>query len=83
MEKTLAKYPHSFDIVYQCAELYHLVGMENGNKRLLKKAIELYSRCFPLLSQNQDDTVSELSHPDFHRGNLPLTGRYKKRLCSS
>lgn len=61
VEKTLAKYPHSFDIVYPCAELYHLVGMENGNKRWLKKAIELYSRCFPLLNQNQDDTVSELS----------------------
>ena len=61
VEKTLAKYPHSFDIVYPCAELYHLVGMESGNKRWLKKAIELYSRCFPLLNQNQDDTVSELS----------------------
>lgn len=61
VEKTLTKYPNSFEIIHQCAKLYHMCGMEHSDKRRLRKAVELYERACQLIGQNQDASVSELS----------------------
>ena len=61
MEKILAKYPNCFDILYNSALLYNMGGLETKNQSLLQRALELFERSIQLISQNRDDTVSELS----------------------
>lgn len=61
VEKILAKYPNCFDILYNSALLYNMGGLETKNQSLLQRALELFERSIQLISQNRDDTVSELS----------------------
>lgn len=60
-EKALLRYPNDFYIVHRCGEMYHVMGMENGDKQALEKAIELFNRAIPLLSQNTDSNISEVT----------------------
>ena len=60
-EKTLKKYPHSFKVVRNCAEIYLMYGAGNRNKEHLLRALDLLEQARLLLSQNQDPTFSELS----------------------
>ncbi|TCL54800.1 transcriptional regulator with XRE-family HTH domain [Kineothrix alysoides] len=60
-EKALQRYPNSFDVVYQSADLFQLTGVERNDKAALHKALELYGRACALISQNTDEAISELS----------------------
>lgn len=60
-EKMLAKYPNYFDVVYHSGELFFSVGIEQGEQRLLRRALELFRHSLELIGQNEDETVSEFS----------------------
>ena len=59
VEKALKKYPHSFQIVTESAALYRAFGIEAGDKKLLRRALELLEQSRLLLSQNEDPQISE------------------------
>ena len=60
-EKVLAKYPHSFLVVYNCARIYLVFGCLESDPALLKQAIKLLEQARILLPQNRDPKVNDLS----------------------
>lgn len=58
-EKALKKYPNSFDIVYAGAHLYLVFGVEEKERALLRRAMELLEQARLLLPQNTDPKISE------------------------
>lgn len=60
-EKALKNYPNSFEAVYQSALLYWKLGETAEGRKANTRAIELLNHACELISQNQDDTVSEVS----------------------
>ncbi|MBE6759794.1 MAG: helix-turn-helix transcriptional regulator [Ruminococcaceae bacterium] len=60
-EKALIRYPNSFDVVHCCADAYERKGVETGDVEALNRAIELMERSIPLLSQNDDPQISEVT----------------------
>jgi transcriptional regulator with XRE-family HTH domain len=64
VEKLLQKYPNSFDLVYEAAQLYFEKGEAEQDHRVYHRAIELFERACGLLApeiQRDDDTLSETS----------------------
>jgi transcriptional regulator with XRE-family HTH domain len=61
VEMALKKYPNSFEIVYQSAELYSLFGLETHNQAFLERAISLLQKSCSLIHQNTNNKISELS----------------------
>lgn len=59
--KGLQRYPGSFRVVYESAEMMKNVGFVRGDHALLHKAMELLRRSLALIEQNDDDGISELS----------------------
>ena len=57
-EKALKRYPHSFQIVNECALIYRAFGFENSDKALLRRALELLEQSRLLLPQNDDPEIS-------------------------
>lgn len=53
-EDALRRYPNEFRIVLRCAELYSTRGMEQGNERDLRLALDLLDRAQSLFDQNTD-----------------------------
>ncbi|MBR4163992.1 MAG: helix-turn-helix transcriptional regulator [Solobacterium sp.] len=60
-EKILGKYPHSFKAVYGCAEVYLVFGVSNHDTNHLKRALELFEQSKILLSQNDNNRISEIT----------------------
>lgn len=60
-EKALLRYPNCFDVVYQSAMLYYLLGLINGEKLLIQRSIGLMEHAILLLGQNTDPKISEIS----------------------
>ncbi len=60
-EKILAKYPHSFKVVYCCASVYICYSIEDRNKERLNKALDLLAQARNLLPQNTDPRINETS----------------------
>ncbi len=60
-EKALKKYPNSFEIVHESAALYRAFGLESGKKEYALRALELYIESLPLLPQNEDPEIGELT----------------------
>lgn len=58
-EKALKKYPHSFQIVSECASLYRSFGFDRRDEALFRRALELLEQSRLLLSQNEDPQISE------------------------
>ena len=58
-EKALRKYPHNFAIVFECALLYGVNGINPKNKTYLARSIELFEQSLPLISQNTDPGINE------------------------
>ncbi len=58
-EKALKKYPHSFKVVHNCAEVYLAFGA--GDKARPRRALELLEQARLLISQNTNPEVSELT----------------------
>ena len=60
-EKALKNFPNHFDVVYQSALLYLKLGEDAEGRALSKRAVELLDHACELISQNQDEAVSEVS----------------------
>lgn len=60
-EKALIRYPNTFAVVHCCADAYERKGVETGSAEALNRAIELMERSIPLLSQNDDPQISEVT----------------------
>ncbi len=60
-DRALSRFPNSFDVVYQSAKLFYRKALEKGCHAEAKKALELYERACALISQNTDESISELS----------------------
>ena len=60
-EKALKKYPNSFEIVHESATLYRAFGLESGKKEHALRALELFIESLPLLPQNEDPEIGELT----------------------
>lgn len=58
-QKALKKYPHNFAIVFECALLYGVNGINPKNEDYLLRAIELFEQSLPLLSQNTNPDINE------------------------
>ena len=58
-EKALKRYPHSFPIVRESATIFRAFGIENRDKALLRRALELLEQSRLLLDQNTDPEISE------------------------
>ncbi|MBR0507807.1 MAG: helix-turn-helix transcriptional regulator [Clostridia bacterium] len=58
-EKALKRYPHSFPIVKESAAVFRAFGIENKDKELLRRALELLEQSRLLLDQNTDPEISE------------------------
>ena len=60
-EKALKKYPNAFEVVYESAAIYRSFGVESGKKEHALRALELLQASLPLLSQNADPEIGELT----------------------
>ncbi len=59
-EKALKKYPNSFEVVHESANIYSAFGMVGKvDKKLLSRAMELYDQAIKLLPQSTDHKVDE------------------------
>ncbi|MBP5152751.1 MAG: helix-turn-helix domain-containing protein [Lachnospiraceae bacterium] len=58
-DKVLAKYPHSFEAVYSCANIYICYSIDDRDEERLNKALELLERARVLLPQNTDPRMNE------------------------
>jgi len=59
--EAIRRYPNNFDIIYQSATLFMLQGIERRNSKALERALELFKQSCPLIGQNRDQSISELS----------------------
>ena len=60
-EKALQRFPNNFQVVYECARIYQLSGLENRDTAALARCQELYRRSLELISQNEDREISPVS----------------------
>ena len=58
-EKTLARYPHSFRVVYTCASVYLAFGASGHDSAQIRRALELLERSKTLLVQSDDPRISD------------------------
>lgn len=58
-EKALKKYPHNFTIVFECALVYGVYGINPRNDRYLRRSVELFEEAVLLISQNNDPGINE------------------------
>ena len=58
-EKALKKYPHNFAIVFECALVYGVYGINPRNKKYLMRSKELFEQAVMLISQNTDPSINE------------------------
>lgn len=58
-EKTLGKYPHSFQAVYCCAIMYMAFGASPRDPVRLRRSLELFEQSRALLPQNEDPRISD------------------------
>ena len=56
-----AALPNNFQVVYECARIYQLSGLENRDTAALARCQELYRRSLELISQNEDKEISPVS----------------------
>lgn len=59
-EKALQKYPNCFEVIYYSAKIYHLYGLDYGEKKYIERALELYEYACLLFEQNADEEISLL-----------------------
>ena len=52
-EKALQRFPNNFQVVYECARIYQLSGLENRDTAALARCQELYRRSLELISQKR------------------------------
>lgn len=57
----LLRYPNTFYVVYNTAEVYYLAAVKFGKDEYIKKCIALYEHAILLLNQNEDPAINETS----------------------
>ncbi len=60
-EKTMAKYPNSFEVLFRCASVYLFFGTGNHDRKQISRALALLERSKTLLPQNDDPQISEVT----------------------
>ena len=60
-EKYVAKYPHSFEIVYESASLYRVFAVARHDSKMARRALDLLDTSLLLLSQNKNIKTSRLT----------------------
>ncbi len=58
-EKALTRYPHSFEMVYGCAQVYLAFGTGNRDPDQLRRSLELMEQARVLLPQSSDPRINE------------------------
>lgn len=58
-EKALKKYPHNFAIVFECALVYGVYGVNPRDKKYLMRSVGLFEQSIKLISQNTDPNIDE------------------------
>lgn len=58
-EKALKKFPNSFEVVHDCAQVYAFFGVGSKNHAETRRALELYEQAKLLISQNHDPKIGE------------------------
>ena len=77
-EKALKKYPNSFDVIHGCAQVYTFFGVGEKGGKETRRALELLERALPLLPQNTDPKISELTIFGEMAGAYLLLGELEK-----
>ena len=60
-EKALKKYPNSFEVVHNCAQVYELFSVGSNSRVESNRALELLFKARLLIAQNTDPRVSEIT----------------------
>ena len=60
-EKALRKYPNCFDVIYESARLYNMMGLEEKDPKALERSLELYRTALDRLELNVREDVGELA----------------------
>ncbi|MBR5546276.1 MAG: helix-turn-helix domain-containing protein [Clostridia bacterium] len=60
-EKALQRFPNHFEMVYQCALLYSVRGLDEGNQDYSRRSLELLQHACHLIDQNTREDVDEYS----------------------
>ena len=58
-EKALKKFPNSLKVVYGCAQVFHIFGLEQHRNDLLARALDLYEQALWLVTQDTGPEISE------------------------
>lgn len=80
VEKALQKYPNYFDVVYSGAVMYQLKFTEARDKQTIERSNELFRRAIPLLYQNRDTGICEVSIFNNMANNYMMMGDMNKAL---
>ena len=57
----LFKYPNNFKVVYLAGRVYYLFGLKTNQNEYIYKSIELLKRSIPLLNQNDNNDINEIT----------------------
>lgn len=79
-EKTLQKYPNSFDVVYVSALLYMFKFAEDKCKHSMLKSNQLFEKAIHLLYQNKDKNISEVTILNYIASNYLSAGEAEQAL---
>ncbi len=60
-EKALVKYPNNFYVVYLSALIYHVSAGAYLEKKYAERAYELFERALPLIDQNNNPAISDMT----------------------
>ena len=61
IQKAMKNYPNHFEIIYECARFFQEKAQEAHSRPDYEAALIQYGRACELITQNTDETVSELS----------------------
>ena len=79
-EKALKKYPNSFEIVHDCAQVYAFFGVGSKDHAETRRALELYEQAKLLISQNHDPKISEQTISGEMASAWLLLGEFEKSI---
>lgn len=60
-ERAMKKYPNDFRVIYKCALVYRLKGIEQRDMGAFEKALRLFEQALVLLPQNTDPELDEFT----------------------
>ena len=79
-EKALKKYPNSFEVVHNCAQVFMVYGVGSRDKTETRRALELLEQARLLIGQNTDPAVSELTLLGEIADGYTQLGEYEKSV---